>query len=417
MHNRALHAALRAFCEQAAWQLAADGPEVPFDLEEQPGSGPAPLYCYRPRTAHVVVERLGALSRLPTFPPVASALEGVGGLDGYLRARGHATPKGHGARGDAALRAFLAAVWADAPTVEFDAERFERAFAELEASAYAERSLTVVAVAIEGLLLESDEVALADGLVLVRAATLAERPDDLDVGEDDAVALVRLEGAAGEPVPLEDAGRRLRRLQTALRLWDDAEPGLDATAHARIDGGPWFAVGLGTGTRRSRDVCELFEEDEDQLRAFCSLVTRRTPRGGELAWALRRFELGCERAAATDALTDWLLALRALLEPEGPQSGRLGERLAAICALPEHRGALARRVAHLCALERQVITGMARHEPHLDARVSELGGHLRAVLRDVLCGHLDPALCALADELLAGEAADYAADAVPVPES
>ena len=91
MHNRALHAALRAFCEQAAWQLAADGPEVPFDLEEQPGSGPAPLYCYRPRTAHVVVERLGALSRLPTFPPVASALEGVGGLDGYLRVRG--TPR------------------------------------------------------------------------------------------------------------------------------------------------------------------------------------------------------------------------------------------------------------------------------------------------------------------------------------
>ena len=285
-------------------------------------------------------------------------------------------------------------MWADAPSVEFDADRFERAFAELEASAYAERSLTVVAVAIEGLLLESDEVALADGLVLVRAATLAERPDDLDVGEDDAVALVRLECAAGDPVPLEDAGRRLRRLQTALRLWDDAEPGLDATAHARIDGGPWFAVGLGTGARRSRDVCELFEEDEDQLRAFCSLVTRRTPRGGELAWALRRFELGCERAAATDALTDWLLALRALLEPEGPQSGRLGERLAAICALPEHRGALARRVAHLCALERQVITGMARHEPHLDARVSELGGHLRAVLRDVLCGHLDPALSA-----------------------
>ena len=45
------------------------------------------------------------------------------------------------------------------------------------------------------------------------------------------------------------------------------------------------------------------------------------PRSGELAWALRRFELGCERDSRYEALTDHLLALRALLEPEGPESG------------------------------------------------------------------------------------------------
>ena len=37
--------------------------------------------------------------------------------------------------------------------------------------------------------------------------------------------------------------------------------------------------------------------------------------------------------------------------------------------------------------------------------VEELSEHLRAVLRDTLCGHLDVDLCALADELLAQDAA------------
>jgi hypothetical protein len=35
--------------------------------------------------------------------------------------------------------------------------------------------------------------------------------------------------------------------------------------------------------------------------------------------------------------------------------------------------------------------------------ISEFGGCLRAVLRDVLCGHLDPELRRVADELLAEE--------------
>ena len=41
----------------------------------------------------------------------------------------------------------------------------------------------------------------------------------------------------------------------------------------------------------------------------------------------------------------------------------------------------------------------------VDAIVSELAEHLRAILRDALCGHLDADLCAVADELLA-EAAE-----------
>ena len=69
-------------------------------------------------------------------------------------------------------------------------------------------------------------------------------------------------------------------------------------------------------------------EQEDELRAFCNLVSRRAPHRNEVAWALRRFELGCERESFQEALSDHLLALRALLEPEGPSTGLLAGRLA-----------------------------------------------------------------------------------------
>jgi hypothetical protein len=41
----------------------------------------------------------------------------------------------------------------------------------------------------------------------------------------------------------------------------------------------------------------------------------------------------------------------------------------------------------------------------VDALVAELAEHLRALLRDVLCGHLDSDLCEVADHLLAEAAA------------
>ena len=47
-----------------------------------------------------------------------------------------------------------------------------------------------------------------------------------------------------------------------------------------------------------------------------------------------------------------------------------------------------------------MIAGHVRPEPEVEALVAELGGNLRAVLRDVLCGHLDPDLRRVADEML-----------------
>ena len=217
------------------------------------------------------------------------------------------------------------------------------------------------------------------------------------------VALLALEGAPGDHRALEDAGRRLRRLQTALRLWDDAEPALGPTAWARTDGSAWWAVPLATGFRRPTGDCLLAAEEEDALRAFCSLVSRRTPRAGELAWALRRFELGCERASAVEALTDWLLAARALLaDPDQP--GYAGRGRAHGRDLRRARGprrARRPRIRDAISLERAAVAGLVRAEPDVEELISELGANLRAMLRDVLCGHLEPALRRVADELLA----------------
>jgi hypothetical protein len=401
MHNRALHDTLAAFVEEAAGRLAEEvssGAEIPFDLVES-GRAASPLYCYKPLTTHFIAERVGSLGRLPSYPAVQSQFAALDGLDQYLQARGRRAPSDPRARADTALVAFLGAIWGEATDFVLDPERFASAFAELEATTYAGCVLGSVVAPVEGLVLESDDVALGEGLRLTRAAALADAPADLRGDAYATVAVLTLEAAPGEEPSLEAAGRRLRRLQTALRLWDGAEPAVGPVAWARTDGGPWLLVPLAGGLRRPMEDCLLGADEEDPLRAFCSLVARRTPRSGALAWALRRFELGCERPSAFEALTDWLLAAHALL------GERVPERMAAICAVPAERDALAARLHDAQELERRVVAGIVRPDAATGEAIAELGGHLRAILRDVLCGHLDADLRGVADSLLAASPA------------
>jgi hypothetical protein len=404
MHNRALYDSLAAFVEEAAWQLAEEvsgGAEVPFELIEQ-GRASAPLYCYRPLTGRFIAERTTELAKLPSYAQAVQNLMTLPEIPAYLKVRGRRTPSpDRRLQADAALQAFLTAVWSDSGDFGFERDRFDAAFAELEEAGYGDRTLSVVLAAVEGLVLESEEVPLGDGLALVRAETLTDVPGDLHAEEMGTVAVLALDSAVGDDRALEDAGRRLRRLQTALRLWDDAEPSLGPTAWARTGGSAWSAVPLATGIRRDTGDCLLAAEEQDPLRAFCSLVTRRTPRGGELAWALRRFELGCERASAVEALTDWLLAARALLADQASQGyDGMAERMAVICATPDDRPALEARLDEAIRLERAAIAGRVRADPAVEDLIADLGGNLRAILRDVLCGHLDPQLRRVADEML-----------------
>src|SRR5262249_27689012 len=116
-------------------------------------------------------------------------------------------------------------------------------------------------------------------------------------------------------------------LLRALRLFGDGRIALGRLAWARVGEGGWSARALPWGGR-PHGMLVVSVAQEDELRAFCSLVARRAPSDGALAWALARFEMGCERTTEHEALSDYLLALRALLEPEAHGDGALlAERL------------------------------------------------------------------------------------------
>jgi hypothetical protein len=409
MRHRPLHAALSTFAEEAAWQFAeetADGAEVPFEIVESRGARrDTPLYCYRPLTDSFIRDRVGVLERLPSYPAAARALAALDGVGDYLRAQGETrVPVDARERAEAALRVFVSRVFSEATEFVITPERFDRAYTELEGSLLDGRAEAVVVAPLFGLRLESPEVALGQGLGLVRGDELADAPADAvwPAGCDEpcVLACLTLTNDPGAPAPLDEATVRFRRLLTALRLYDPIRVALGPVAWERTGAGPWTIGDLGSGGR-ARGVLVIPAAAEDELRAFCNLIARRTPRAGELAWALRRYELGCERPSAYEALTDHLLALRALLEPEGPQSGRLAGRVAALCAVEERRLEVTARVAHAASMERAIVAGLAAADGGVEALLAQVTGHLRALLRDVLCGHLDSDLRAVADQLLA----------------
>ena len=409
MRHRPLHAALSAFAEEAAWQFAeetAGGAEVPFEIVESRGARrDTPLYCYRPLTDAFIRDRAGVLERLPSYPAAARSLAALDGVGDYLRAQGETrVPVDARERAEAALRVFVSRVFSEATEFVITPERLDRAYTELEASLLDGRAEAVVVAPLLGLRLQSPEVALGQGLGLVRGDELADAPTEAvwPAGCDEpcVLACLTVTNDPGAPAPLDEATVRFRRLLTALRLYDPIRVALGSVAWERTGAGPWTIGDLGSGGR-ARGVLEIPAAAEDELRAFCNLIARRTPRAGELAWALRRYELGCERPSAYEALTDHLLALRALLEPEGPQSGRLAGRVAALCAVEERRLEVTARVAHAASMERAIVAGLAPADGGVEALLAEVTGHLRALLRDVLCGHLDSDLRAVADQLLA----------------
>lgn len=423
MRNPTLHALLETFALDVSRRLCAavaEGDEVPFEVVESDGGrrGSAPLYCYRPLSEEYIRQRLGLLVALSSYAPVARALEVADGTGAYLTAMGEPRISERPSdRADAALRCFAGRVFAERSEFGFEPDRFEAAYSELERALYQGHCVFEVVAPLLGVTLDeaTDELVIGEGLSLARRRALAD-PPRLDAGESDEITLIvlRVTQERSDAPPVALARSRFRRVLTALRLFERGGFALGPIGSLRIDGGAWRPVALG-GSGRPRLILRISAAREEEFRAFCNLIARRLPRAGseesgagELAWALSRYEMGCERIAPFEALTDHLLALRALLEPEGPASGRLAGRLAVICAAAGERQALAKRAAHAIALERAVITGIAPAiDPgcSADGLVEEMAEHLRAILRDALCGHLDADVRGLADELLAEAAA------------
>jgi hypothetical protein len=210
-----------------------------------------------------------------------------------------------------------------------------------------------------------------------------------------------------EPPPLTEARVAFRRLVTALRLLKSGAAVLGSTAWWRTDDGPWQTTPLGSAGRVRGARYWLEEPERLELAELFELSRARHAHGGPLPWALARFELGCEQRVALEGLSDHLLALRALLDRGESTSGEIGRRLGALCAEPAQRESVEETVEHAFRLERLVMRGdvdagylQAIGVSAPEAVVSDLEDHLRALLRDIVCGHLSLDLTGIADDLL-----------------
>jgi hypothetical protein len=400
MQSRQLHASLHAFAQQAGAALAgrvAGGDEIGFEVVEEGARGSRPgLYCYEPLIGEFIDRNWRELLALPAAHDAQMALAQLGGLEDYVDTYAGEHRGGVPICQDA-LRCFLRRVFDGAgEDFELAPERFEPAYRELQQGTEEPAEIAVLAL-LRGIGCESPEIALSDEVLLAPLGQLDVLPPDpawrREQGPAIVVALVPRQGPAG----VEDALAQLRDLQTSLRLYG---PGISLSplAWIRAQRSAWRALpipggGAGDGT------LVISPAQEDELRAFANLITRRRPATGEIAWALERFELGLERDDPLSGLTDHLLALRALLEPEGPRSGRIAGRIAALCAQPQERMAVTEHVAHAISLEQSLVSGVSVGEDAY-ALTAEIEQHLRALLRDVICGHLDCDLVALADSLL-----------------
>jgi hypothetical protein len=415
MRNRALHDALRDFALEAAARLVRateNGAEIEFALDEG-HEGSATLYRYRPLTEKFIGARWLELRGLPAFDPAARAL-GTGARS-YLRRRGEP-----GADAEPALRMMLERLYEDSTSFAFPEERFERVYASVERSLYAGTVHATIVAPLVGLRLEGARVVLGRDLSLVDVALLAPAPSpawldrqDEDDAEHPVTAYLLLERdlPSDAPLPLGEARLRFRSALMALRLLDRGGVALGPLGFSRVGEGRWQPLrldpsGHGRGPRRA-----LASDDVEELRELLHGL-ETGPSDGPLAWALDRFEMGLERESDLGALSDYLLALRALLDRgRGGEPATVALRLAALCAVEEDRRGVQRRIESAFALEPFVVEGglaAARGERYVEAvgrdgpqtLVRELEDALRHLLAGVVRDELDPDLAGAADEIL-----------------
>jgi hypothetical protein len=411
MRNRVLHDALRDFALEAASLLTddlRDGAEIEFDVIEdgQGGRGGPVLYRYKPRIEAFVGERWGRLRELPACARAAGEL-GAGATP-WLRVNGL-----RGEQAEPALRAMLERLYEDATSFGFPEERFERLYREVEVTLYHDAVHARVVAPLRGAAMAAERVDLGGGLSLVRgdladAPPEAVWPDPLEAGvgrEPAVLCVLERDAPAGEGIPAAEAAQRFAAVVTALRLWAPGAVGVGAPGWRRADEGRWQPLPLGVGgdIGDDGDTWYLPAGEEAGLSEFFAAVDAAEP-PRTVAWALARFEMGSARGKDAEALSDYLLALRALLDATSDAGeASLALRVAALCAEEGRRKLVQRRIEAAIGLERYVMGGTARVRPGDDSPrelLAEVEAHLRALLRDVLCGYLDADLKGVADDIL-----------------
>ena len=252
-----------------------------------------------------------------------------------------------GEQAEPALQAMLERLYEDATSFGFPEERFERVYREVEATLYrdAVRARWSRRCAGRGW----SRAGGARRRVCRWCAATALTPAEAvwpEAGRRAAAAVrARARRARGRPAPGGGGRERFRGLVTALRLWRPGGVSLGAPGWRRPDEGRWQAARRSaSGATPPGERVDASAGEEEELREFFAALDGSRP-PGPVAWALGRFEMGCERAHDAEALSDYLLALRALLDATSEAGeASLALRVAALCAEEgERRGGPAAR--------------------------------------------------------------------------
>jgi len=425
-----LNEALRRLAAEAATRfttLVAGGDQIPFDVAESAGPDEAFFHSYVPLTARYVREREGELRTLPAFEPAREAVELAGIAAPYLEERGESVPAQSGARAASMLTVFLASLWEGCTEFSLDRDRLEAALAVLDAETGDVDEAEIVVVPVVGLQMSVARLQLPHGMRLVRADSFeapieAMRSEGMgrEAWEPQFLAIAEL----GEGTECAiDALHQLGELISVMRLFKGGGIGLGPHAFAPTGEGRWRRIATGAPAPRT-DGYRLSDEEAEQLVELAEILEARPDPSGSLAWAVRRFELGCERPSALEGLSDQLLALRSVLDGQGPVGASLPMRAAALIAdgSTDRLGAR-ERVEAAMELERGQMSGA--HAPREGELAAWLEGSVRRILRHAALGELGGDLNEAADETLiatgldAGdvEIAVTAQDVEPQPEA
>lgn len=410
MRDPVLREALSTVAAEAAARfssLVAGGEEIPFDVAEDSGENTL-FYRYVPLTARFISEREDELRSLPSFGPACAAVSAAGIAAPYLEARGEAISADPDERAACMLTSFIAGLWEGCAEFSLDRVRLQNALHALDAETRDIREAALLIAPIVGLQMPLPRLQLPSGVQVVRADTVdapieAMRSEGMQraAWEPQFLALAELgEGREGVSAALA----QLHDLISVLRLFREGGVGLGPHAFAPTGEDKWRRIATGApGTRLGG--YKLGEEECTELRGFARDLEVRPDPEGALAWAVARFEMGCERASALEGLSDHLLALRAVLEGPGPVDAELPVRAAALIVEGTDRSDAQFRIERAQQFERSQMSGNPLEPAGEDADsalelAAWIEGSVRSILSDAALGHLGDDLCAAADESL-----------------
>jgi hypothetical protein len=385
-----LEEALRRLAVEAAdllEDLLASGAEMPFDLEPT-DDGPLPMYSYAPLTGQFIERHLAELRRLEAFVEVREIA------------------------GEEAAIGFLIGLWEGKTEFDVASDRLRGAIdAVLSMISMDSDEATPageVIVPLVGFHMPGDEIEL-DGVRIVRAEQIEDAPvDAIDAtrsgGRGKPGFIACLSCGLATVAPAAAVADDLRRALRTMRLFRPGAVGLYAHGWAKRAGG-WERFGTGVGRPRQGGY-RLTGNDAVELESFSRMLAERETRIPSLDWAASRFELGAERTSLIEALSDYLLALRGLLEGGGPARTSLSARVAALACEPYEREQGRVTVERALAIERKLMSG-GRYKPVAGASpldvIAELEELLRRLLKGLTTGELGGDLRTAADEVLLSE--------------